>query len=237
LTTSSARSLLLQPPARRLVPAPTGSKYQEIDGFIRLSSKSRKGERDFAPRLLDKSAGTDSESNEESESDEEDGERVLSAHESALKAIESDLAATPWDSKKWLELLDVTLSTSSTTKNIVKARSDITLAVLSRAFATHAELARNKLLRILYLKAGEDIWDKDKLQAEWEEAFRTEDPQIQVEWLEWRIRNASGIDGIVESASAAMHALSKESRLRAFYRTACAMRSAGDNISYCLESC
>ena len=89
------------------------------------------------------------------------------------------------------------------------------------------------VLRLAYLRAGEGIWHESKLKSEWSDALKIGGIELQMEWLEWRIRNGNtGIDGVVESAVRAVASLgsdvdSEVAKVRIFWRMTTAIRSAG----------
>jgi hypothetical protein len=107
------------------------------------------------------------------------------------------------------------------------------VSILSRALSAHPENARNKVLRLAYLRAGEGIWHESKLKSEWNDALKIGGTELQMEWLEWRIMNGSnGVDGVVESAVKAAASLrgddeSEVAKVRIFWRMTIAIRSAG----------
>ena len=243
LTEPGTRSLLKRDPERRLVPSKTLSLANEEVGFIRLPSSSsfKKPEDSYRSIAGDPNASDSYTSSSEGElpSSDEDDQPTLTAHQETLKKLEEDIARNPANADKWLALLRQTLSTTPTTsKNATKARSEITLSVLSRAMGADPDNAKNKLLRILYLKAGEEVWQEDKLSAEWDEAFKDGDIEILMEWLEWQIRKGhGGLDGIVTSGVKALGRLERDvdetSKIRIFWRIAFAIRSAGSSVSHC----
>jgi len=241
LTDSSSRALLLKPPCRRLFPSDS-AKYQEIDGFIRLPT--RRGGKDIEKsyrsitqdRKLDHS---DSSSSSDSQSDADSSENevdrpALTAHQETLKQLEQDLVLTPQSVDTWLSLLNQSLSIIPiTSKNANKARSEISVSILSRALSAHPQNSRNMVLRLAYLRAGEGIWHESKLKSEWNDALKIGGIELQMEWLEWRIRNGNaGIDGVVGSAIRAVASLggdddSEVAKVRIFWRMTTAIRSAG----------
>ena len=245
LTDSSTRALLKKAP-RRLMLSTSGTDYQEEDGMIRLPSRKgpKKPEDSYRsitgnPDFSDSDASSPSEG-DGSSVDEGDDQLLLTAHQITLKSLEEDLAANPADADKWLALLRQTLSTVPiTSKNATQARCEITISLLSRALSTRPPNARNKMLRILYLKAGEEVWHESKVKAEWEGAFKDGDIEILMEWLEWRIRRGTGgLEGVVESAIKALNRLGTSeddeiAKVRVFWRVAFAIRSAGSFATFC----
>ena len=241
MTDSSSRALLLKPPCRRLFPSDS-AKYQEIDGFIRLPT--RRGGKDIEKsyrsitqdRKLDHS---DSSSSSDSQSDADSSENevdrpALTAHQETLKQLEQGLVLTPQSVDTWLSLLNQSLSIIPiTSKNANKARSEISVSILSRALSAHPQNSRNMVLRLAYLRAGEGIWHESKLKSEWNDALKIGGIELQMEWLEWRIRNGNaGIDGVVGSAIRAVASLggdddSEVAKVRIFWRMTTAIRSAG----------
>ncbi len=239
LTDSGSRALLKRAPERRLAPSAASSKYKEEEGIIYLPS--RKGPRkpeDSYRSITGQENASDSDisslpEDEVSNSDEGDGDLVLTAHQEILKSLEQDLASHPSDVEKWLALLHQTLSTIPlASKNATQARSEITISILSRALSADPLNTKNKMLSIFYLKAGEDVWHESKLKAEWETAFKEGDTELVMEWLEWQIRKGKGgLDALMAAGVKALErfATSEDdtAKVRAFWRIAFALRSAG----------
>ena len=93
--------------------------------------------------------------------------------------------------------------------------------------------SNSKVLRLKYLKAGEEIWQESKMHEEWESASKVGGIEIWMEWLEWRIRKSKkGMESVVEAAVRAMSALGSDvagelGKVRIFWRTAVAFQNAG----------
>ena len=217
-------------------------KYQEIDGFIRLPT--RRGGKDIEKSYRSitqdgKLHHSDSSSSSDSQSDaawsENEADRpVLTAHQETLKKLEENLVITPQSVDTWVSLLNQSLTVVPiTSKNANKARSEISVSILSRALSAHPQNSRSTVLRLAYLRAGEGIWHESKLKSEWNDALKIGGIELQMEWLEWRIRNQNdGIDGVVESAARAVASLgndddSEVAKVRIFWRMTTAIRSAG----------
>lgn len=90
------------------------------------------------------------------------------------------------------------------------------------------------MLRIKYLKAGEDIWQGDQIAAEWEKALKVGGVEIWMEWLEWRFRQTkqefNQLIADVGRALSTFRGSNEEdelARLRIFWRMAYATRAAG----------
>lgn len=232
-----------RPPSRRVLPLVDGGKYQDEDGFIRLPSRRGRPTAEESYRSIttakdnedsDSSAAEDSKSDVSSE--DECDRPVLTAHQETLKRLEQELTAHPDSINTWMSLLQQTLSTIPiTSKNATKARCEITSSILSRALSAAPQNATNKELRIAYLKAGEEVWHESKLRSEWQDALKLGGIEIQMEWLEWKIRKAeNGIDGVVESAVRALESLGIDeeeeiAKVRIFWRVATTIRDAGMN--------
>lgn len=181
----------------------------------------------------------DSDSSKSEQSDGEDDsssdEIVLTYHQSALKSLEQALTKDPSSIANWLSLLSRTLSTVPiTSKNYVQARSELTISIISRAFSVFPENLSSRILRLRYLKAGENIWHESKLKAEWEDAFKVGGIELWMEWLEWRIaKEKDGINGVIEAAIRVLEALGNQdeepelSKVRVFWRVAVACQQAG----------
>lgn len=231
-------------PTRRVLPSATPYKYEEIDGFLQLPSR-RGRDADQAYRSITlPTDGADSDSDSEpsddhqgdaSSSDDDEPEGTfLTAHQETMKRLEQQLTTNPLLVSNWLLLLSHTLSTIPiTSKNATKARSEITLSILGRALSAHPSNASSKVLRLKYLRAGEDSWHESKLRAEWEDALKLGDIDVWMEWLMWRIRKGkNGIDGVVQDATRALAALpddedSEVGKIRIFWRVAVAFQDAG----------
>jgi hypothetical protein len=134
----------------------------------------------------------------------------------------------------WLSLLSQTLSTvPHTSKNATKARSEISLSILSRAICSHSSNNNNRELRLKYIKAGEEVWHESKLRAEWEDVLKLGGMEIWMEWLEWRIKLAvKGINGVVEDAERVLRSLGDSEddemgKLRVIWRVAIVLQNAG----------
>ncbi|OCH96207.1 DUF1740-domain-containing protein [Obba rivulosa] len=240
LTDSSTRHLLASATTRRLLPSSGDQyKYEEVEGFLRISSGGRRHvEPSYRSITAPKQDAEESESQSSSsdpESSEDDSYTTpMSSLQATIKDLEERLAADPSSITSWLSLLSHTLSTVPiTSKNAPRARSEITLSVLSRALSAHPSNAQSKTLRLRYLKAGEEAWNASKLRDEWEEALKVGGIDLWIEWLDWRIRRADdGVDGIVDDARRALHSLSDSEadevgKLRIFWRVAVAFREAG----------
>ncbi|KDR85329.1 hypothetical protein GALMADRAFT_234148 [Galerina marginata CBS 339.88] len=241
LTSSASRALLSKPPSRRLIPCAGNDKYAEVDGIIRLPSRrgpenAEESYRSITTTKDDEASDSSpsSESDVEISSDEDSDSPVLTAHQETLKRLEQELEAQPDQADTWLSLLNQSLSTIPiTSKNATKARCEITVSILSRALSASSLNLSNKRLRLAYLKAGEEVWHESKLRSEWEGALKEGGIEIQIEWLEWKIRKGNGgILNIVESAVRALNNLGMQendeiAKVRIFWRVATAIRNAG----------
>ncbi|CAA7259932.1 unnamed protein product [Cyclocybe aegerita] len=237
LTDPGARALLAKPPSRRILPS-SNTKYEEVDGFIRLPSGKRRAEESYRSITRDDGNNSDSSSSsrdEDMDTSEDEGYAItLTAHQELLKSLEQDLTANRKSVDKWVSLLDHTLSTIPViSKNATKARSEISIAILSRAIAADPQNGKSKILRLMYLKAGEETWHESKLRFEWEDALKVGGIEIQMEWLEWRIRKGNnGIEGVVESARKVLASLGAGEegdigRVRVFWRIVTVIKNAG----------
>ncbi|KAI0639721.1 DUF1740-domain-containing protein [Trametes polyzona] len=239
LTDSRVRRMLATGPTRRLLTSSEDKfKYKEEDGFLRITTnRPRKDDQDYREIELSKQPNLDSDlsdsSEESSSSGDESDTTPLTSLQATLKELEERLAAKPDDVPAWLSLLAHTLTTvPTTTKNATKARAEITVSVLSRALSAHPSNARSKILRLKYMKAGEELWQDGKLRSEWENAVKVDDIEIWMAWLDWRVRTSGEIlKSLVEDATRVIRALDvrqdEVGQLRVFWRVAVALRDAG----------
>ncbi|KAI0050675.1 DUF1740-domain-containing protein [Auriscalpium vulgare] len=238
ITDSSSRALLGAPPTRRLIPsAESALKFPEIGGFIRLPSRrqQRQGNEDYRsierPKdNADSDFDSDSSGSAASESSDDDHTTTLTAHQERMRDLEHEISANPSSVNTWLALLSHSLSQIPvTTKNAPKARSEITLSILSRALSSLPKNVPSVRLRLIYLQAGEEVWEPGRLAEEWDKALLTGDLEIRLAWLDWRIRNADrGVDGMLDDAVTVFSILTNElERLRILWRLAAALRQTG----------
>lgn len=244
LTDAKTGVLLSSTPARRIVDSVDSYKYKETDGFLRLRSGRRRKAGDESYRSITRAenheansdtSSSGSESDPDGASSEDDASTPqLSSHQEELRSLEQQLTADPWSISSWISLLSRTLSNIPiSSKNATRARSEITVSILSRAFAAHPQNRSSSILWLKYLLAGEAIWHESKLRTEWEAAFKVGGIDIWMEWLEWKIRKGNkGVDGIVESASRVLDCLGMDeegevAKLRVFWRVAVAFQQAG----------
>ena len=191
----------------------------------------------------DNSDSSPSDSDNDSHGSDDNDTPVLSAHQESLKLLEQELEANPRAVGKWLALLNQTLSSVPfTSKNATKARSELTVSIIARAFSADPQNNVDRHLRLTYLRAGEDIWHESKLRSEWEDALKVGGVDIQLEWLEWKIRSGNkGIDGILESAVRALTGLGTGEeadigKVRIFWRVAVALKNAGMSMNSVMNS-
>ncbi|KAI6119002.1 NRDE-2, necessary for RNA interference-domain-containing protein [Pisolithus croceorrhizus] len=233
LTDSGTRTLL-NAPARRLTASASNHRYEEVNGFLPLPSRVGRVAGEVYGSLQDE-ADTDSESSEgqEDNSDEDEGPLALPSDQLAIKELEQKIALQPSSVESWLSLVTRSLATvPPTSKNASTVRAEITLSILDRALTAHPANRTSRRLRLIYLRAGEDVWYESKLQVEWEEALKLGGVEIWMEWLEWRIRKSTeSIDSVVTDATRALQALggssdSEVDKLRVVWRVAVVFQEA-----------
>ncbi|KAF8575509.1 hypothetical protein K439DRAFT_1398173 [Ramaria rubella] len=180
-----------------------------------------------------------------SESDAEDT-TARTAHQHSLAALEAALQKDPTSLPTWLALLDQTLSTvpPSAKSSLARARAEIKLSVLERAIRTHRKNKASVEMRVKWLNAGAEIWDREKLDKEWDEAVKELGGKgiddtggsgarntMWEEWLRWRIRSAgraTGVEGIIEDARRVIENIDGEtSKVKVLWRTAAILKEAG----------
>ncbi|KAL6310050.1 DUF1740-domain-containing protein [Sparassis latifolia] len=239
LTDSSSRRLLAAPTRRLLSLSKDKDKYEEVEGFIRLpSGRKHKDDQSYRSITLQKHDAASDESGSSSSEAESSGDEsdttLLTSLQVTLKSLEEKLTSDPASVPTWLSLLSHTLSTIPLdSKNATKARSEITLSVLSRALSVHPSNATSRALRLRYIKAGEEVWHESELRAEWETAVKVGGIEIWLEWLDWRVRHTEkGIEGVVNDAKRVLGTLGSGEqdelgKLRVLWRVAVAFRDAG----------
>jgi NRDE-2, necessary for RNA interference len=242
LTDPKTRSLLASAPKRRLLKSTNTFKYEEGDGFIRLPS--RRGQQDAQDYRSITKRPTDSDSNssdsdsDQPSTDDDSDSMQLTSYQEMTKSLDQKLTANPSSISTWLSMLSHSLSTVPlTSKNAVKARSEITVSLMSRALSAHPDNTSSKIIRLKYLMAGEEIWHESKLRAEWENALKIGGAEIWMEWLEWRMRTKNrGINGMVEDAVRVLQSIGQDElgKVRVLWRLAVAFQAAGVYCWQCL---
>ncbi|OSC99517.1 DUF1740-domain-containing protein [Trametes coccinea BRFM310] len=243
LTDPSVRRMLAAGPTRRLLAsAEDRFKYQEQDGFLRITTHRRhhldeQSYREIEPSKpldpdIDSSASSASDASS-SDTDTDTDAPALTSLQLTLKSLEERLAAHPDSIPTWLALLSHTLTTvPAHSKNAARARAEIALSVLARALAAHPANARSTTLWLRYMRAGEEVWPEGKVREEWEDAVRVDDVEIWMAWLDWRVRTSRAIlTDLVEDVGRVVYALGKKEdevgQLRVLWRAAVALRDAG----------
>ncbi|PFH54787.1 hypothetical protein AMATHDRAFT_134942 [Amanita thiersii Skay4041] len=234
LTDPHALSFLTTTTTRRLMVATDTHKYEEIDGFLPLPPHKIHDNHRAYRFYTRSSPSSDSEMDRGMEEDSDDESTPMSSHQAAIKSFEQQLSLDPSSIRVWLSLLEQTLSTIPLlSKNATKARAEIATSVLSRAISADPSNKKSKILRIKYLKAGEDVWQEDRLQDEWEDALKVGGVEIWMEWLEWRIRRSrNGIDDFIRDSIRAINALGSDvsaefGKVRILWRVVMVLNSAG----------
>jgi hypothetical protein len=239
LTDPKSLTLLSSAPKRRLMKSTNPFKYEAGDGFIRVPSRrGRQVDQDYRS-ITKHPAGSDSDSTESdtdqpSTDDDEDGSTSVTAYQDNMKSLDRKLTTDPSSIPTWLSLLSLSLSTIPlASKNATKARSEMTVSVMSRAIAAHPDNASSKTLRLRFLMAGEEIWHESKLRAEWEDALKVGGAEIWMEWLEWRMRTKNrGVNGVVEDGRRVLLSLGNDelAKVRVLWRVAVAFQNAGASV-------
>lgn len=238
--------MLEAPPKRSFVTGGEDNyKYEEVDGFLRLPSRRDATKRQDYRAITKGEANADSDASSSdddrdasstTDSDSDDGEVHLTSHQLAVKRAEQGIATDSSDLAAWFSLLSLSLSTiPPLSKGADKARGEITISVIERAFKVTPRNEASVRLWLKYLPAAEDLWDARQVEDAWEKALQKagkgpSQADIWMAWLDWRIRRgADGVDGVVKAAVRAMAALvfDEKGRLRVLWRTAVAFRDAG----------
>ncbi len=248
MTDRKAHALLVNTKTRPLLPSKkiSNDKALSTGDFLPLSTrKAKEDEQSYRSITKDDhdDSNTDmseSEAEDESSSDESTSP-PLSARQEALRTIEQRLSTDSTSISDWLTLLEYSLADvpvmSKTTRN---ARSEIAASILSRALSASPGNTRSASLWLAYLRVGEDLWDEEKLRAEWEKSIKmAADPDIWMEWFGWRIRRASAtLDDIKEDAVRVLRGIgaglpnddADQAMLRVFWRIAVFFRELGEHI-------
>ena len=239
LTDAGTHRRLAAAPTRRLLASSEDKyKFREVDGFLRISSgrplKDGQSYRDIESSKYDQDSDYSEHSEDDMSSGDDSDTTPMTALQATLKDLEEKLSKDPRHTPTWSSLLSHTLSTvPSITRNAAKARAEIALSVLSRALSAHPDNKRSKTLRLKYLKAGEELWQAEKLRDEWEDAIKVDDVEIWFAWLDWRLRRSSDIlENISRDSARVSRALATRGneigQVRVLWRAAVALRDAGE---------
>ncbi|EIW86838.1 hypothetical protein CONPUDRAFT_134183 [Coniophora puteana RWD-64-598 SS2] len=235
LEDTRSRAALNAPPKRRLISTRDTYKYPEVDGFLRVVHKSMHDDTvDRSVYERDDESDTDFPSDSSDGSADHAGGRFLTATQLAIKCLEDELLLSPSSESCWLSLVSHSLSlVPTTTKNGLRTRAEIKVSILMRALQASRSNANNRVLRLNYLRAGQQVWHESKLRAEWESALQIGGIDLWMAWLEWRLHLAKdSISGIVQDATRVLTALGDDesaelSKLRVMWRVALAFQQAG----------
>jgi hypothetical protein len=190
LTDQKTRLLLSIPPARLHSSEKSASSYVETDSFISIRSHPISTQVNVENEF---SGSSDSESGDSNYITDDETIQLSSRHK-VIQDLEHLLAQDSAQPCKWEELLDRTLGVvPHGSMGSTKARAEITVSVLDRAFKSSHTNTLSPSLRLKYLQAGEDIWHESRLRYEWEDAISNiMSMDIWMEWLNWRLRCGSG---------------------------------------------
>jgi NRDE-2, necessary for RNA interference len=154
-------------------------------------------------------------------SEDEDGpggeHRIhLTARQEAIKELEAILTRDSTQIDSWFSLVRLSIAESPiTTKRGPVARAEISLGVLTRALDAHPQNHTSVRLRVSYLEAGEELWDKREQAHEWETALKAvgglgvhlgNREMIWSAWLSWAMRTARNVDDFLSSFRRALAA-------------------------------
>jgi hypothetical protein len=173
LTDSRTRALLAVPPKGKLIGSGDTHIHDEEEGILLLSTKRKRpkdeqpyrsitSSKDDAESLYSSSSGSESEGGGRSDTD--DDTLTLPSQQESLKLLEQQLSVEPCSVDKWLLLLSHTLSSIPVmSKNASKAQSEITVSILARALGADPRNSASVILRLKYMKAGEQVWHESKV--------------------------------------------------------------------------
>ena len=170
-------------------------------------------------------------SSETSEDEPESEPPVLTSRQLTIRELEEKLRGDPSSVQSWLSLLSHSISAVPLdTKNAAKVRAEIAESILSRAVSAHPSNKASIALRLKYLRAGEEAWDEQKLEREWDDALGLRSTEVWMAWLDWKIsRSRGGLEGIMEDVAHALEQLrhTEVGSLRVQWRAAVVLQQAG----------
>ena len=165
------------------------------------------------------------------EEESDAGAPILTSRQMAIKKLEEKLRGDPSYVRSWLGLLSHSISAVPLdTRNSAKARAEIAESILSRAVSAHPSNKTSIALRLKHLRAGEEVWDEQKLEHEWDDALTLQSTEVWMAWLNWKLsRSRGGLDGIMEDVAHALEHLrhTEIGSLRVQWRAAVILQQAG----------
>lgn len=171
------------------------------------------------------------ESSETSEDEAEPESPALTSRQLTIRELEQKLRGDPSSVQSWLALLSHSISTVPLdTKNAAKVRAEIAESILSRAVSARPSNKTSINLRLKHLRAGEEVWDEQKLEREWDDVLELRSTEVWMAWLDWKIsRSRSGLEGIMEDVAHALEQLrhTEVGCLRVQWRAAVVLQQAG----------
>ncbi|GJJ13904.1 hypothetical protein Clacol_008161 [Clathrus columnatus] len=235
---------------RLLLPSSTPDEVDHSSDFIPLSS-ARASSMDPMPshRAIEESKSDSEDEVQRSEAGstdtDDDDVPFRNAHQQLLISLETALREDPSSTPSWLALIEHSLHDMplSSKASLNLARTEIKLTIIERAFRAHPKNRESIELRIIWLDAGSEIWDIQKLETEWETTVRelggrgTSAPlrnAIWNEWLRWRISSAgrrsngqTNVDEILNDARLVLNNIEGElTRVKTFWRIAVILKEA-----------
>ena len=133
----------------------------------------------------------------------------LTAQQEAIKELETILIRDPTLIDSWFSLIRLSIAEIPiTSRRGPIARAEISLAILKRALGAHPQNRTSVRLRVAYLEAGEEIWQRGVQAKEWETALIAlggsgidlgTREMIWSAWLNWVMRNAKNVDDFLSA--------------------------------------
>ena len=133
----------------------------------------------------------------------------LTAQQEAIKELEIILIRDSTLIDSWFSLIHLSVAEIPiTSRRFPIAKANISLAILKRALDAHPQNRTSVRLRVAYLEAGEEIWQRDKQAKEWEAALIAlggtgidlgNREMMWSAWVNWVMRNAKNVDDFLSA--------------------------------------
>ena len=166
----------------------------------------------------------------------------LTARQEAIKELEANLTRDSTLIDSWFSLVRLSVAEIPiTSRRGPIARAEISLAILKRALDAHPQNRTSVRLRVAYLEAGEEIWQRVEQVKQWEAALiALGGPGIDLDnremiwsaWLSWVMRNAKNMDDFLSAFRRVFAVFNVEEaemiRVRLFWRLCVHLHESGE---------